>query len=36
MTTVHFETNGAVAVVTMAKPPHNLIETVSYAICKCL
>src|SRR5258706_15260789 len=26
MTTVHFEKDGAVAVVTMAKPPHNLIE----------
>ena len=26
MTTVHFEKDGAVGVVTMAKPPHNLIE----------
>jgi enoyl-CoA hydratase/carnithine racemase len=26
MSTVHFEKDGAVGVVTMAKPPHNLIE----------
>jgi enoyl-CoA hydratase/carnithine racemase len=26
VTTVHFERDGAVAVVTMAKPPHNLLE----------